>query len=165
MAAIEAVEGKSILVLIRKLGDTTAALQPMLQTKFENKIKSDTDSEPTKSGMVVKPGAPELDMSMELILAKGDKSIKIMNDSALHGDKLEIWIPNLQEPGTGGNKFHGTYYQGRVKDWELQADAKDLAQYKCGWAIDGVGAKGEITVTPEQQDLAQYEFVDTIAKG
>lgn len=162
--AIEAIQGKSILVLIRKLGETTAALQPMLQTKFENKIKNDIDSEATKNGAINKPGGAELDMSMELILSKGDNTIKILEDSGKKGDKLEIWVPNLQE-GSGSNKFHGTYYQGRVKGLELQADAKDLAKYKVTWAIDGVGVEGDITVTPEQQELAQYEFVDTIAKG
>lgn len=161
---IESIKGTSILVLIRKLGETTAALQPMLQTKFERKIKNDIDSEMTKNGAINKPGGAELDMSMELILSKGDNTIKILEDSATKGDKLEIWVPNLQE-GSGGNKFHGTYYQGRVKGLELQADAKDLAKYKITWAIDGVGVEGEITVTPEQQELARYEFVDTVAKA
>jgi hypothetical protein len=85
----------------------------------------------------------------------------------MDNDKIiEIWEVNLAAPvGTDGNKFKGRYFQGYLTEFELSSSSEDHAEYSTTFGINGGGVKGDVTVTAEQQEVAQYVFADTTATG
>jgi len=63
--------------------------------------------------------------------------------------------------GTPSGKFKGIYYQGYITDLEISSPADDFVQIDIDFTANGKGARGEVTVTAEQQEVADYVFADT----
>ena len=161
--AAEAVQGKSIVYLFRILGESAAATAMAFTTENERSKSKDADVTATKDGSIRTPGSAEIEITATAILAKGDDLAERL-EAAMDEDKLiEIWEANLEAPGTGDNKFKGTYYQGYLTEFTLTSSAEEHAEYSTTFAINGSGAKGEVTVTAEQQEVAAYVFTDTTA--
>lgn len=157
----EAVQGKSIVYLFRILGENTAAAAMAFTTENERSKSKDADVTATKDGSIRTPGAAEIEISATAILVKGDTLTEKL-EAAMDEDKLiEIWEVNLDAPGTGEGKFKGTYYQGYLTEFNLTSSAEEHAEYECTFSINGSGAKGDVTVTAEQQEVATYVFKDT----
>ena len=163
--ASEAVQGKSIVYLFRILGESAAAVAMAFTTENERSKSKDADVTATKDGSIRTPGAAEVEISATAILAKGDDLAEKL-EAAMDADTLiEIWEANLEAPGTGDNKFKGTYFQGYLTEFTLTSSAEEHAEYECTFSINGSGAKGDVTVTAEQQEVAAYVFKDTTATG
>lgn len=166
----EAVSGKKLVYLYRVLDDAATADGTTLAFTTENsRTKSkDADATETKDGTIRTPGAAEVEITATSILAKGDTLIDKL-EAAMDSDKIvEIWEANLDEPaaGTGNtNKFKGTYYQGYITEFEKTSNAEDFVECSLTFGINGVGVKGDVTVTAEQQELASYVFADTKKTG
>lgn len=160
----EAVQGKKIVYLFRVKEDAATTGGAVLAFTTENgRTKSkDADSTMTKDGAVRTPGASEQEITATTLLAKGDTMIGKLED-ALDGDKLiEIWEANLEEPATGGNnKFAGRYFQGYLTELEKTSNAEDNVEISLTFGINGNGVKGDVTVSAEQQAIADYVFADT----
>lgn len=164
----EAVQGKKIVYLYRVKDEAASASAVAMAFVTENsRTKSkDADSTATKDGSIRTPGASEVEITATSILAKGDTLFEKLED-AMDNDKLiEIWEANLDEPsGTNSNKFKGRYYQGYLTEFELSSSAEDFCEVSTTFAVNGSGAKGEVTVTVEQQEMANYVFTDTAKTG
>lgn len=162
----EAVQGKKIVYLYRVLEEAGSAGAVAMAFVTENtRTKSkDADSTATKDGAIRTPGASEVEITATSILAKGDTLYAKLED-AMDNDKLiEIWEANLDEPAAeGDNKFAGCYYQGYLTEFELSSSAEDFVEVSTTFAINGSGAKGDVTVSVEQQEMAAYAFTDTNA--
>ena len=52
-----------------------------------------------------------------------------------------------------------------LTEFSLSASAEDHAEYSTTFAINGTGAKGDVTVSAEQQKIASYVFADTNKTG
>jgi hypothetical protein len=79
--------------------------------------------------------------------------------------KISLWEANLEEPASeGGNKFKGAYYQGYLTELEKTSNAEDFVECSLTFGINGAGVKGDVTVTAEQQEIANYVFADTNKK-
>ena len=160
----EAVQGKKIVYLYRVLeeaGSSSAVAMAFVTENSRTKSK-DADSTATKDGAIRTPGASEVEITATSILAKGDTLYAKLED-AMDNDKLiEIWEANLDEPAAEGeNKFAGTYYQGYLTEFELSSSAEDFVEVSTTFAVNGRGAKGDVTVSVEQQEVAAYAFTDT----
>lgn len=166
-AAKTAVDGKNIIYLFRVLSKsaTTNAVAMAFTTENERSVSKDSDSVVTKDGAIVIPGEPEIEISATALLAKGDTLADELQDAQLNNDLIEIWEANLDEPGTAEGTFKGRYYQGYLTEFTLSSSAEDHAEYECTFAINGKGAKGDVTVTAEQQEIATYVFKDTQSTG
>ncbi len=164
----EAVQGKRIVYLFRILSEAKAEAGAMLAFTTENsRTKSkDADSTITKDGAIRTPGAAEVEISATSILSKGDKMIGKLEDAMDRDELIEIWEANLDEPASEGpNKFAGRYFQGYLTEFEMTSSAEDFVECSLTFGVNGSGATGDVTVTVEQQEMANYVFKDTAKEG
>lgn len=163
-----AVSGKKIVYLYRILANAANKAATALAFTTENsRTKSkDADSTETKDGPIRTPGAAEVEITATSLLVKGDTLIDEL-EVAMDEDKIiEIWEANLEEPaGDGQNKFKGRYFQGYLTEFEKTSSAEDFVECSLTFGINGSGVKGDVTVTAEQQAIAEYVFKDTTATG
>lgn len=164
----EAVQGKKIVYLYRIKKDAVTENGTLLAFTTENgRSKSkDADSTATKDGSIRTPGTTEVEISATSILSKGDKMIDKLEDAMDEDELIEIWEANLAEPATGGdNKFKGMYFQGYLTSFEKNSSAEDFVECSLTFGVNGSGKRGDVTVTVEQQEIADYVFADTQKTG
>lgn len=163
-----AVSGKKIVYLFRILKDAATKAGATLAFTTENsRTKSkDADSTVTKDGTIRTPGAAEVEITATSILSKGDTLIDELEAAMDNDEIIEIWEANLDEPtGESSGKFKGTYYQGYLTEFEKTSNAEDFVECSLTFGINGSGVKGDVTVTAEQQEIANYVFTDTDKTG
>lgn len=160
-----AVSGKKIVYLYRLLSKAQSETGSLLAFVTENgRTKSrDADTTATKDGSVRTPGAVETEITCSSLMAKGDKMIDKLEGALDSNEIIEIWEANLEEPGTGTNKFKGAYFQGYLTDFEKNSNADESVEISLTFGINGTGVKGDVTVTTAQQEMASYVFKDTVA--
>jgi len=164
----EAVQGKRIVYLYRVKDDaaTENGVALAFVTENERTKSKDSESTPTKDGNVSTPGAIEQEITSTSILAKGDAMVEKLEDALDNGKLLEIWEANLDEPAEGGaNKFKGRYFQGYITEISRSSSAEDHVEISTTFAINGAGVKGDVTVSADQQAVANYVFADTSKAG
>lgn len=160
----EAVQGKKIVYLYRILSDAATDDGTTLAFTTENsRTKSkDSDSTITKDGSIRTPGTAEVEITATSILAKGDELVDKLEDAMDNDSIIEIWEANLEEPAEAGeNKFKGMYFQGYLTEIEKTSNAEDMVEVSLTFGINGVGARGDVTVSAAQQEVANYVFTDT----
>jgi TP901-1 family phage major tail protein len=160
----EAVQGKKIVYLYRiksKAATTDGTLLAFTTENGRSKSK-DADSTATKDGSIRTPGTAETEISANSILSKGDTMIDSLEDAMDNDELIEIWEANLEEPAEGGeDKFKGMYFQGYLTSFDKTSSAEDFTEIELTFGINGSGKRGDVTVTTEQQELADYVFKDT----
>jgi TP901-1 family phage major tail protein len=163
----EAVQGKDIVYLFRILSEaaTSNATVMAFTTENERTKSKDADSVATKDGSIRVPGATEIEITATAILAVGDELAGKLEDAMDNDELMEIWEVNLAEKGATDGKFKGRYFQGYLTEFSLSSSAEDHAEYSTTFAINGVGVKGDVTVSAEQQEIASYVFADTAKTG
>lgn len=158
------VHGTKIVYLFRLKKEEATEDGVVLAFTTENgRSKSkDADTVATKDGSVRTPGDAEVEITATCILCKGDKMIGKLEEAMDTDELIEIWEANLEEPASDGdNKFAGRYFQGYLTEFEINSTAEDYVECSLTFAINGTGAKGNVTVTAEQQKVASYVFKDT----
>jgi TP901-1 family phage major tail protein len=163
----EAIQGKRIIYLFRILKDAASknAMAMAFATENERTKSKDADVTATKDGSIRTPGAAEIEISATALLAKGDTMAEDLEDAMDTDELMEIWEVNLDEPGSNENKFKSRYFQGYLTEFSLTSSAEEHAEYSTTFGINGSGAKGEATVSVEQQEVAAYVFADTQKTG
>lgn len=163
----EAVQGKKLVYLYRIASEaaTTAGTTLAFTTENGRTKSKDADSTVTKDGAIRTPGASEVEITATSILAVGDVLINKLEDAMDNDELIEIWEANLEETGTGPNKFKGMYFQGYLTELEKSSSAEDFVEVSLTFAINGTGVRGDVTVSAEQQELANYVFTDTAKTG
>lgn len=164
----EAIQGKKIVYLYRIKKDAAAADGAMLAFTTENgRTKSkDADTTVTKDGSIRTPGTSEVEITATSILTKGDEMIDKLEDAMDADEMIEIWETNLAEPAAEGeNKFKGMYFQGYLIEFEKTSTAEEFVECSLTFGINGTGKRGEVTVTADQQEMAEYVFTDTKKTG
>ena len=163
----EAVAGKKIIYLYRIKSESATENGTILAFTTENgRSKSkDADSTATKDGSIRTPGTAETEITATSILAKGDGMIDKLEDAMDADGLLEIWEVNLAEAATGANQFKGMYFQGYLTSFEKNSSAEDYVECSLTFGINGSGKRGDVTVSVEQQEVADYVFTDTMKTG
>ena len=164
----KAVHGKRIVYLFRPLKNsaTSAAVAMAFVTENERSLSKDSDSTATKDGPVVTPGEVENEVTATALLANDDTLMDQLEEAMLNDEIIEIWEANLDKPAEGGaNKFKGRYMQGYLTEFTQTASAEDYVEVSTTFAINGAGAKGYVTVSTAQQEVAAYVFADTEKTG
>ena len=159
----EAVQGAKIIYLYRLLEEqkTEDAFRLAFVTEDSISYSKDADSTTTKDGAIRTPSAVVSEKLMTSILTKGDEDIAKLKNAMLNDKLIELWEVNLDEPGTGANKFKGTYFQGYITEFEKSSNAEDMVEISMTVGVNGKGADGDVTVSTDQQDDASYVFTDT----
>lgn len=165
-----AVSGKKIVYLYRILSEaaTNAATALAFTTENTRTKSKDADVTETKDGSIRTPGAAEVEITATSLLVKGDPLIDNLEDAMDDDEIIEIWEVNLEDPATGANntnKFKGRYFQGYLTEFEKTSSAEDFVECSLTFGVNGSGVKGDVTVTAEQQALAEYVFADTTKTG
>ena len=164
----EAVQGKKLVYLYRiaSAAATTDGATLAFTTENGRTKSKDADTTATKDGSIRTPGASEVEITATSILAKGDTLVDALEDAMDNDELIEIWEANLEEPaGEGQNKFAGRYYQGYLTELEKSSSAEDFVEVSLTFAVNGTGVKGDVTVSEEQQEIANYVFTDTQKTG
>ena len=164
----EAVSGKKVIYLYRIHDEAATENAVMLAFTTENtRTKSkDADSTITKDGSIRTPGAAEVEIEATSILAKGDTMIEKLEDAMDNDQLVEIWEANLEEHAAEGeNKFKGMYFQGYLTEFEKVSSAEEFVECTLTFGINGSGVRGDVTVSAEQQEMANYVFCDTQKTG
>ena len=166
-------EGKKTVIMLRVLekeSAAAAALVPFGTTDSEN-ISADSDTTVTKDGIITSPGTASVELSKEALMSHnsadpdGTTTIDDLKDAMKNRKKVEAWVVNLSRPGTTSGKYLGTYYQGYLTSFEVEAAAEDLVTVSMDYSAEGVGADGECTVDAATQQMASYVFTDTVQKA
>jgi TP901-1 family phage major tail protein len=163
-----AVSGKKIVYLFRVLDEAANKAGATLAFTTENtRTKSkDADTTVTKDGTIRTPGAAEVEITATALLAQGDTLIDELETAMDENKLIEVWEANLDEETTEGTgKFKGAYYQGYLTEFEKTSNAEDFVECSLTFGINGDGVKGDVTVTAEQQEIANYVFTDTNKTG
>lgn len=162
----EAVQGKKLVYLYRIASTAASTAGTTLAFTTENsRTKSkDADSTATKDGSIRTPGASEVEITATSILAVGDTLIGALEEAMDNDELIEIWEANLEE-SAGENKFAGMYFQGYLTEFEKTSSAEEFVECSLTFAINGTGVKGDVTVSAEQQEVANYVFTDTAKTG
>lgn len=159
----EAVQGKKKVYLYRvhdQASTVTGMLVPFT-TENGTSISKDADSTATKDGSIRTPGTTEIEISGSSIIAVETGILETLKDAMKNDKLLDIWEANLSRPGTAENTFKGTYYQGYLTAFDETSSADDFAMVDLTFGINGSGVDGDVTVSVQQQEEAQYDFVDT----
>ena len=152
-----AVPGKRIVYLFRRLSKQAEEGAWNLAFVTENGRTLSVDADSTA-------GVPEQEVTVTCVLSKGDTRVDETEDAILDGEKFEIWEANLEEAVTGSgneNKFKGIYFQGYGTEFEKNSNAEDMTEISLTFGLEGKGARGNVTVTANQQQQAAYVFTDT----
>ena len=165
--AAEAVQGKQIIYLFRPFSKaaTIDATAMAFTTENERSKSIDFESTATKGGAILTPGEQEQEITTTAILAKNDTMADELEEAMDNKELMEIWEVNLARPSETEGKFKGRYFQGYMTEFSLSSSAEDHAEYSTTFAINGAGAKGDVTVTAEQQEIASYVFADSTKTG
>ncbi len=164
----EAVSGKKLVYLYRIKSKAASAdgVALAFTTENERSKSKDSDSVVTKDGSIRIPGAVEQEITATSLLAKGSTFVDELEDAMDNDELIEIWEANLEEPaGEGANKFKGMYFQGYITEVTRSSNAEDHVEVSLTFAINGSGVRGEVTVSEEQQEIAEYVFADTTKTG
>jgi TP901-1 family phage major tail protein len=164
----EAVSGKKLVYLYRIKSKAASAdgVALAFTTENERSKSKDSDSVVTKDGSIRIPGAVEQEITATSLLAKGSTFVDELEDAMDNDELIEIWEANLEEPaGEGANKFKGMYFQGYITEVTRSSNAEDHVEVSLTFAINGSGVRGEVTVSAEQQEIAEYVFADTTKTG
>lgn len=168
MFAAEAVSGNQLIYLyrIKSKAATADGVALAFTTENERSKSKDSDTVVTKDGSIRIPGAAEVEITATSLLAKGDTLIDDLEDAMDNDEIIEIWEANLEEPAEGGaNKFKGMYFQGYLTELTKTSNAEDHVEVELTFAINGSGVRGDVTVSAEQQEIANYVFADTKKTG
>ena len=163
----KAVHGKKIVYLFRPLGSTSEAVAMAFVTENERSMSKDSDSTATKDGPIVTPSEIENEITATALLANDDTLMDQLEVAMISDTLIEIWEANLDKPVSGSgneNKFDGRYMQGYLTEFTQTSSAEDYVEVSTTFAINGAGAKGSVTVSKTQQEVAAYVFADTTAK-
>lgn len=164
----EAVQGKKLVYLFRIKSEAATADGVVLAFTTENgRTKSkDSDTTITKDGSIRTPGEVEQEITATCLLAKDDEMVDKLEDAMDNDELIEVWEANLDEPAeSGDNKFKGMYFQGYLTELEKTSSAEDYVEVSLTFGINGKGARGDVTVSAEQQEMASYVFTDTQKTG
>lgn len=162
----DAVSGKKLVYLyrIKSKAATADGVALAFTTENERTKSKDSDSVVTKDGAIRVPGASEVEITATSLLAKGSTFIDDLEDAMDNDEIIEIWEANLDE-SAGEDKFKGMYFQGYLTEISRTSNAEDHVEVSLTFAVNGNGVRGDVTVSAEQQEIANYVFTDTAKTG
>lgn len=158
-------QGKNKILLFRNLKETDkVAAKLSFQTGHSFSLSRDGDSIATKDGSIVKLGDLEGEVSsIEAVQAKDDPVAKMLLDSVIDGDKIEIWEVTVDDELKADDKYPAIYAQGYLTSWETESPVEDEASYSGDFIVELAPQFGMATLTEEQQEAVQYAFRDVTA--
>lgn len=162
---MEMQQGKNKILLFRQLSkDTEDAAKLVFQTEHTFTYSRDLNKIVTKDGTIIKVGELETEVSIDALQAKNDPVNKMLQDSVINGEKLEMWEVTVDEDlKTEDGKYPAIYVQGYLDSWETNAAVEDESTVSTTFNVEMDPQFGEATLTEAQEEAVQYAFRDTTA--
>ena len=168
MAELVAKQGKNIILLYRLLKKSTeeAAWKLAFQTEHSMEKTRDYNTTVTKDGPVGALAEVEYSLSATSIAANGDPHLEEMDQAFDNGDVVEVWEIDKAEKGTDTadiGKYKAKYLRANLTSFSYEPNSEDTLELSLEFGVFGRPTKGYATLTPEQADVVQYVFKDTVA--
>lgn len=161
----QAIDGKDYLLFFRALKDkaTDTGAKLSFQTEHSIEMSKETSSTPTKDGNINTIANGDNTISITSIAYREDSGTANVWEK-LKGyykanELVEVWEVDRNSK-TVGDKYKADYYQGYLSSFSKTAPSDSQAELEMEYAINGDGVSGEVTLTGEQQAVAQYVFHD-----
>lgn len=161
------VAGKSVIHLYRLLSEQGSedAKKMMFPTEDKESISNDTETTITKDGSETSPKGAEVKLSSTNLFGVGDPTAKKLKNACKKGEEVEAWVVDLAEPTATEGKHPATYYKGFITSYEKTAPAEGFVEISVEYSARGIGVDGEVTLSAEQTEEANYVFEDVLKKG
>ncbi len=162
MAEIQAKKGKDKILMFRLLKESSKknAAKLALQIEHEWEYSRDAETTQTKDGSITVSKGVEVTLSISG-LASSDDTNKMLKQSVIDGEMLEVWEIDLSEKDSSG-KNKALYARGRLNSWSVPANVEDFEELETEMTIEGIPVEGYVTLSEEQQNAIQYTFADIV---
>ena len=167
------ISGKDMLLFFRKRADhaTADASKLRFQTEHSISMEKESESTQTKDGIyvTVSDGENSADIS-SLAYREDDETIEVWKELKGYfqdNEEMEMWQVDINS-GLNGTDLDADYYRGFFTAFELSAAADGNVELSYTFAINGNGAEGTDSLTPEQLAEvrnAQYDYETLKATG
>src|SRR5699024_5128372 len=127
-----------MIVLFRILGESSAALELLLQDELTFEFSREVDTIVMKGRTIVKNSCIESEVTIEAVQAKNDPAYTMLQNSVINGEMLEIWEVTLDEDMKEGSEYPGIYARGRLDSWSIPANVEDEATISSTLIVEGV---------------------------
>lgn len=161
----EMVEGKNKVLLFRRFKDRgdKNAIKLVFQTEHTTSYERDMDSVITKDGPILRVGELQTNVEITAIQAKRDPTFKMLRDTVINGERLEVWEVDIDPEGEDDDgKFPAMYAQGYLESWEDTSSAEDEPEVTGTLNVDMHPQFDTATFDFENQEDVQYAFRDTV---
>lgn len=148
-------EGRNVLVYLRPKGDSSNGWKPAHQTDGSLTKSRTIDTDETKDGEDVSPGALEITGSITARFdSEHDEKYQALDDSILHGDPIELWEVNHDTQGA-------RYYEGYLSEVSdtYNVDGKLEIGYSYTLKYVGRGTSAAVHVR-ESEDGGKFIDID-----
>ncbi|MGP6139575.1 phage major tail protein, TP901-1 family [Jeotgalibaca sp. A127] len=166
----ELLSGKNFILFFRKRADhaTSDGAKLKFQTEHSMSFGKETEATTTKDGVVntISDGENTADIT-SLAYADDTQTVEVwkqLRSWFKANELIEMWQVDISSSELG--TYDAEYYQGYITSFDISAPADGNVELSMSYAINGNGAEGVDTLTPEQLatvQSAQYEY-ETIAK-
>ena len=161
MAELPATDfGGKVVIAARLLDDEAKSTGQKFayETTHEYHKTRDSNDTATKDGVRYSYSNVSTELTVEMI--SSDHALIDMMENAIDNNLIvEFWRIFTDRKGTQGGAYVMEYMQGRINDYDENADADDFVTLSIDVNVDGKPQKGEGTFTPTDNDKG-YEFRD-----
>ena len=167
------ISGKDMLLFFRKRADhaTADASKLRFQTEHSISMEKESDSTPTKDGNIVtvSDGENSADIS-SLAYREDGETIEVWKElkrNYQNEDLMEMWQVDINS-GLNGADLDADYFRGFFTSFEISSATGEKVELSYTFAINGNGAEGTDSLTPEQLAEvrnAQYDYETLKATG
>ncbi len=167
------ISGKDMLLFFRKRADhaTVDASKLRFQTEHSISMEKESESTQTKDGnvVVVSDGENSADIS-SLAYREDGETIEVWKELKRYyqaEELMEMWQVDIGS-GLDGADLDADYFQGYFTAFEMSAASDGNVELSYTFAINGNGAEGTDSLTPEQLAEvrnAQYDYETLKATG
>lgn len=165
-AALEAISGVDMVVYARLLKDAEAqdGKEIVFQTEAELSEKAKSDSVETKMGTILKMKGAETELACTSYIARGGESdqYKWLTEAFRNKEKFELWLVDVKSKDSSSSKYNAQYFRAMISELKSKASAEDYFTLDCTFAIEGQGKFGQTALKLEEQETADYDFVEVV---
>lgn len=151
-------QGIDTLAFFRKQSEAATAEGQLMpwQTSLSFDPQRDSDTNPTKDGVVTTSSSVETDFEVEFI-NNTSRMADMMYDSLFDGEKLEAWIVYRNRRNSAG-KYFAWYMQVTVTEDSNDNDPDDNSTRDVSFAVSGTPKRGWLDLPTEAQEQIDYIF-------
>lgn len=158
-------QGNDVILFYRNLKDQYSkdAAIVTYQTEHSFKMSRNADATATKDGSVQSVGGIEYDFSSTALYDRTSETIKMLNSAFDANEMIEVWIVDTLDENEKG-EVSARYLHAKISEYEETGATDENVELSLTYAVDKKHQSGEVTLTEDQKNDAQYLFENLKAK-